>query len=182
MLESISILHSFNSRTPGGVRPCELKEVFTDRTFQFTHPGRGATACQMTSWTRRLSFNSRTPGGVRRVRHGFVYLLFRVSIHAPREGCDFRLVFSIDTPKTFQFTHPGRGATEQQMLDELTAVTFQFTHPGRGATARVWGCTPLTDSFNSRTPGGVRRKTLYILEGKYGFQFTHPGRGATYEC
>ena len=57
--------------------------------FQFTHPGRGAT--------NRDNLNKSTS---------------RVSIHAPREGCDFeRKSFAFHYNK-FQFTHPGRGATK----------------------------------------------------------------------
>ena len=33
----------------------------------------------------------------------------------------------------FQFTHPGKGATEMPNAD-IEAVVFQFTHPGKGAT------------------------------------------------
>ena len=56
--------------------------------FQFTHPGRGATQC-----------------GVQPAEGA------TVSIHAPREGCDWivSLVSALTAP--FQFTHPGRGAT-----------------------------------------------------------------------
>ena len=56
-----------------------------------------------------------------------------VSIHAPWEGCDsFRLFISF-AHHTFQFTHPGKGATLTTSL-KRTAITFQFTHPGKGAT------------------------------------------------
>ena len=34
-----------------------------------------------------------------------------VSIHAPREGCDWRRVRYPFSWRVFQFTHPGRGAT-----------------------------------------------------------------------
>ena len=99
-------------------------------------------------------------------------------IHAPREGCDFVVKpcklcvrgFNSRTPGgvrpgsvmgtpteegEFQFTHPGRGATNltAEINDE---ATFQFTHPGRGATN-------LTAEINDEAT----------------FQFTHPGRGAT---
>ena len=37
---------------------------------------------------------------------------FSVSIHAPREGCDFCNLVEINAQKMFQFTHPGRGATQ----------------------------------------------------------------------
>ena len=33
--------------------------------------------------------------------------------------------------------------------------------------------------FNSRTPGGVRRRIGYEHAALIVFQFTHPGRGAT---
>ena len=58
--------------------------------FQFTHPGRGATSSARRSTTSCRSFNSRTPGGVRLWRSRAVDALYRVSIHAPREGCDSR--------------------------------------------------------------------------------------------
>ena len=57
--------------------------------FQFTHPGRGAT-CR------------RTPK----------FLRSKVSIHAPREGCDYLQNQLISSQVQFQFTHPGRGATD----------------------------------------------------------------------
>ena len=61
----IILLCRFNSRTPGGVRPCTA----------------GA-------YLRRGCFNSRTPGGVRPERERSALGLSDVSIHAPREGCD----------------------------------------------------------------------------------------------
>ena len=56
----------------------------------------------------------------------------------------------------FQFTHPGRGATHLPQRD-FSALEFQFTHPGRGATYRRCLHYSIRRSFNSRTPGGVRR-------------------------
>ena len=84
-------------------------------------------------WLSDWSFNSRTPGGVR-----------QPSI--------------VDTPRgaVFQFTHPGRGATMQDMCLSTTEIRF-----------------------NSRTPGGVRLLRPSELELIVEFQFTHPGRGAT---
>ena len=77
--------------------------------FQFTHPGRGATKTEHTD-----------------------SIVLGVSIHAPREGCDFKQI-DLAPDSMFQFTHPGRGATG---------------HRGQSEEALV--------SFNSRTPGGVR--------------------------
>ena len=57
--------------------------------------------------------------------------------------------------------------------------TFQFTHPGRGATIITIEQIGTT-GFNSRTPGGVRHTNTNVLMYCHKFQFTHPGRGATY--
>ena len=80
-----------------------------------------------------ISFNSRTPGGVRQVGKQARGTSQAVSIHAPREGCDNDGYLTHIGRYTFQFTHPGRGAT---YLYEAACVgdKFQFTHPGRGAT------------------------------------------------
>ena len=145
--------------------------------FQFTHPGRGATGnvgkaikllfvsihapregcdCVLAVATvATTSFNSRTPGGVRLAAAAARLAALRVSIHAPREGCDQDTTKTIQINKTFQFTHPGRGATWTADGKEDLFV-FQFTHPGRGATHREELNYKNQDSFNSRTPGGVR--------------------------
>ena len=123
----------FNSRTPGGVRQAEGVRWDNMIKFQFTHPGRGAT--------RAYDLTSRVQ---------------RVSIHAPREGCDFRPCAECLLLSMFQFTHPGRGATR----------------PSAQARQAVAG-------FNSRTPGGVRHSGRHRIEETLKFQFTHPGRGAT---
>ena len=143
---------------------CDVGGRYMDivtRKFQFTHPGRGATdmyADLLDSLT--------------------------VSIHAPREGCDSSGSTSGGITSVFQFTHPGRGATahygvdvprgrgvsihapregcdsEILILDDQPSM-FQFTHPGRGATGSGAGFPPRELSFNSRTPGGVRRSTSW---------------------
>ena len=87
--------------------PCMCREM-----FQFTHPGRGATEVSLISSVLSTRFNSRTPGGVRLV-YIITYLQILgfnsrtpggvrlgslgkgspdpvVSIHAPREGCDWQ--------------------------------------------------------------------------------------------
>ena len=101
--------------------------------FQFTHPGRGATES-----------NGLSPHDV------------RVSIHAPREGCDIVFILGPSVGSEFQFTHPGRGATCASFFILRIASVFQFTHPGRGATAIQRIVEYAQYSFNSRTPGGVR--------------------------
>ena len=79
---------SFNSRTPGGVRPLFSESSGDNLRFQFTHPGRGATP-----------------------KPGHDQDDTDVSIHAPREGCDGITLQAGNSAGKFQFTHPGRGAT-----------------------------------------------------------------------
>ena len=97
----------FNSRTPGGVRLSGCNKLEEVSMFQFTHPGRGATPIN--------SSHSRGGG---------------VSIHAPREGCDYT-----------------------ELLRELREIAFQFTHPG-GVRLRPGNLARSASSFNSRTREG----------------------------
>ena len=57
-------------------------------------------------------FNSRTPGGVRRCLALLRCRRWGVSIHAPWEGCDALVVVVVEACVLFQFTHPGKGATD----------------------------------------------------------------------
>ena len=100
----------FNSRTPGGVRPLPALFVLPSPLFQFTHPGRGATVVPLKCEA-----------------------LEGVSIHAPREGCDYLPPQRSRSSFVFQFTHPGRGATKSSSFWTGSRM-FQFTYPGRGAT------------------------------------------------
>ena len=78
-----------------------------------------------------------------------------ISIHAPLAGCDFCGIEILSSRLQFQSTHPLRGATAANYLDDET-ILFQSTHPLRGAT---------------------RSKSGYMILTK--FQSTHPLRGAT---
>ena len=84
-------------------------------------------------------------------------VVYSVSIHAPRAGCDSTSSSTSLYLLGFQFTHPVRGATNVKNQVLYASGTFQFTHPVRGATA-------------SRQT--ARQATR--------FQFTHPVRGATF--
>ena len=78
--------------------------------FQFTHPGRGATH----------------PEGQSKEELG-------VSIHAPREGCDIIGELSVHTCNGFNSRTPG-GVRLPHLKPPDASRRFQFTHPGRGAT------------------------------------------------
>ena len=101
--------------------------------FQFTHPGRGATRFRelRCRWDKR--FNSRTPGGVRRGLLNF-----------------------FGAKHTFQFTHPGRGATNCG-YPEFGDIPVSIHAPREGCDLVSLIGLFCAESFNSRTPGGVRR-------------------------
>ena len=166
----------FNSRTPGGVRLFKSSPSSPGKEFQFTHPGRGATkktkrakvvvtvsihapreGCDATA----VRMPARKLVSIHAPREGCdeVYLPARsilpVSIHAPREGCDEEQTLYSSSRFMFQFTHPGRGATWNRW-HSYSGLGFQFTHPGRGATVPSVVLSVKSQSFNSRTPGGVR--------------------------
>ena len=97
-----------------------------------------------------------------------------VSIHAPREGCDYAEAIDALSVETFQFTHPVRGATVCLRLEEEgTRVSIHAPREGCDAAILLYffecivsihapreGCDPLKarrvvkvrTSFNSRTP------------------------------
>ena len=112
----------FNSRTPCGVRlVVGLSTGDHQRLFQFTHPVWGATGSDC-----------------------FDFAGVRVSIHAPRVGCDSMREPPFATVKAFQFTHPVWGATADSRTDKQYKQMFQFTHPVWGATRQRTATLPTT--------------------------------------
>ena len=105
---------------------------------------------------RGINFNPRTPCGVRPGGFTDGVSIAGISIHAPHAGCDTSKHFVGIHAKQFQSTHPMRGATRKSGLRR---------------------CDHL--HFNPRTPCGVRRKAIRIMQGSSQFQSTHPMRGAT---
>ena len=79
---------SFNSRTPGGVRPHYGVDVPRGRGVSIHAPREGCDATSECLYHLTTCFNSRTPGGVRRIAYRVILQRLVVSIHAPREGCD----------------------------------------------------------------------------------------------
>ena len=147
---------NFNPRTPRGVRHGGDCLNINDKLFQSTHPARGATPywCVlarpafhfnprtprgvrrdgMSAPMRGGDFNPRTPRGVRQYAGADLEAIEKISIHAPREGCDYykskrpswSRYFNPRTPRGVRLTGISRG-------DNI--AKFQSTHPARGATA-----------------------------------------------
>ena len=135
---------------------CDLQYRQKDliQKFQSTHPGRGATRF-LNFIPGSIVFQSTHPGRGATLLDLCIVRWCRVSIHAPRAGCDPRRVGVVTSVRSFQSTHPGRGATALKVVSQVSEE-FQSTHPGRGAT----GASSLPDI-------------------PFSFQSTHPGRGAT---
>ena len=105
-------------------------------------------------------------------------ILLPVSIHAPREGCDFLGSSPIIPAIRFQFTHPGRGATE--LAKELAKALNVSIHAPREGCDFALACLWPKLVVSIHAPREGCDTATGILECKTTqFQFTHPGRGAT---
>ena len=131
------IIGYFNPRTPRGVRHDYFTSALPAPQFQSTHPARGATDPGLTI----------APGPI-------------ISIHAPREGCDFDVQQEVSYLLGFQSTHPARGATHG--LQHFGAVIFISIHaPREGCDVILFGGEAEKTNFNPRTPRGVRRMKFF---------------------
>ena len=95
----------FNPRTPRGVRRCSMGIIDDPIKFQSTHPARGATGCALSGRPSDV-FQSTHPARGATRKQGCAGEGVRISIHAPREGCDSaavydaqRIVISIHAPR-----------------------------------------------------------------------------------
>ena len=127
----------------------------TIKTFQSTHPTRGATFIA-------LYFRN----------------IFHISIHAPHTGCDDQGLQLIAVAAGFQSTHPTRGATRSlKKKHDLNLISIHAPHTGCDTYRRL--VARICRDFNPRTPHGVRplpRGLRFVVRA---FQSTHPTRGAT---
>ena len=81
-----------------------------------------------------LNFNPRTPCGVRPHGRRIFQRLCRISIHAPRAGCDVSNTLTFRT-STISI-HAPRAGCDPTHTDFSSALwEFQSTHPVRGATS-----------------------------------------------
>ena len=123
--------------------------------FQSTHPVRGATKYPITRRKDHYDFNPRTPCGVRPTNLQSQIDQLKISIHAPRAGCDVYIHIKVG----------GFG--------------ISIHAPRAGCDCIKAKQTVTTTNFNPRTPCGVRLWVLVANSGPRGFQSTHPVRGAT---
>ena len=124
----------FQSTHPARGATMESPASVLPRIFQSTHPARGATLLFVLPITQCKLFQSTHPARGATVAHRAVEHSAKISIHAPRTGCD-----------------------SSRRAVSPAASPFQSTHPARGATASSSACASACAHFNPRTPHGVRR-------------------------
>ena len=145
--------------------------------FQSTHPVWGATLTPTVAPWARPYFNPRTPCGVRRSQHFLPSRSSRISIHAPRVGCDAgqgcRPCPQRDfNPRTPCGVRHSRSPSQRRSSDfnPRTPCGVRL-HQARGIHHR--------GDFNPRTPCGVRPPAHHLKGDHTIFQSTHPVWGAT---
>ena len=165
----------FNPRTPRGVRLYSIGSWSSGYWFQSTHPARGATVAGNVGFTL-WDVSIHAPREGCDFRCVDVYLVMLVSIHAPREGCDGSLPFICCINCWFQSTHPARGAT--------STIMFSLSHFSVSIHAPREGCDEFIDAierepigFNPRTPRGVRLVGLLALESSTEVSIHAPREG-----
>ena len=62
---------------------------------------------------------------------------FKISIHAPREGCDTETVDGLKADVAFQSTHPARGAT-YLFTDSSIALCISIHAPREGCDSKLY--------------------------------------------
>ena len=109
------------------------REALHDDRISIRAPrvGRDVSGCAPPSAPR--DFNPRAPCGVRPHGRRIFQRLCRISIHAPRAGCD---PFCAESHSVFWISihAPRAGCDGGLLLSEKAAAEFQSTHPVRGAT------------------------------------------------
>ena len=123
--------------------------------FQSTHPVRGATP--------RRCCNRQC---------------VRISIHAPRAGCD-----SVRTRcsrcRRISIHAPRAGCDDEFDFLQFEARHISIHAPRAGCDNTAKAGVHFEADFNPRTPCGVRRRDFCTMVEKTPFQSTHPVRGAT---
>ena len=170
----------FNPRTPCGVRPGVPSSKKHHQTeFQSTHPVWGATSALWLTVVLPDNFNPRTPCGVRRADLTICHYCHRISIHAPRVGCDVVHRDGAGLYYGISIHAPRVGCDPGQPVAAGKSNQISIHAPRVGCDHRLPAQTSYSGYFNPRTPCGVRRETGLCGIPHRQFQSTHPVWGAT---
>ena len=173
-----STLAGFNPRTPGGVRQLFSSWRTVSLWFQSTHPGWGATTM---SWrdesNGRVSIHAPRVGCDAMKKLGFTTI--KVSIHAPRVGCDL-IVTETKLFSRVSIHAPRVGCDRIIQTYGMSNAEFQSTHPGWGATDCSLPEFTLSKVSIHAPRVGCDLFQIFRIILKFWFQSTHPGWGATF--
>ena len=145
----------FQSTHPARGATDAMYEVLTAPVFQSTHPARGATSALIKDGQNAgISIHAPREGCDQKVLT-VLRVAVEISIHAPREGCDATGLTQANIAERFQSTHPARGATGDHR-DGRRAGAISIHAPREGCDRM--GAHTQSDGryFNPRTPRGVR--------------------------
>ena len=156
---------------------CHTTRLPRNPRFQSTHSLRSATNQLLTSpppasFQSTHSLRSATGAGI------LSLVLFVVSIHALLAECDRLLALSGAVYIMFQSTHSLRSATNPQGQGQRPRSVSIHALLAECDTGRA-SETVSANSFNPRTPCGVRRYPVPVLGTSEWFQSTHSLRSAT---
>ena len=192
-------MRDFNPRTPCGVRLSVCSSSESSKTFQSTHPLRGATLIGRFGRFVLLFQSTHPLRGATMAVDGCGDC-FVISIHAPLAGCDSAKYAFSAALELFQSTHPLRGATrtaspvtsgqyisihaplagcDAAIIPRFAVELISIHAPLAGCDPTILSCTRRAQNFNPRTPCGVRLHSNKRGVKKKIFQSTHPLRGAT---
>ena len=141
---------------------------------------RGATRRYLRNRFYQRYFNPRTPCGVRPSAADQISPCRRISIHAPRAGCDGAAYLN-DAPSIISIHAPRAGCDGLDLHELRGGRNFNPRTPCGVRRFTVTDISTLNGNFNPRTPCGVRRCYSRSRNRRTGFQSTHPVRGATWQ-
>ena len=159
---AFSVRSDFNPRTPRGVRRSGLTRWAISQVFQSTHPARGATVLALLREGRPVLISIHAPReGCDFMEVNRILMGLNISIHAPREGCDvtqggyaLREGISIHAPR--------EGCDHRLPRPQRPPPWYFNPRTPRGVRHLSHQRRLLQVNFNPRTPRGVR---LWSREG-----------------
>ncbi len=174
-----SCVRNFNPRSPRGERHIRRNKLAYSFQFQSTLPARGATMREAANEPVVEYFNPRSPRGERQFKPCDSKTLCKISIHAPREGSDGRMLMEAKVRGIFQSTLPARGATTAEIVVWERYNDFNPRSP-RGERRCAISGLPRQISISIHAPReGSDKMCLDLFEMHLIFQSTLPARGAT---
>ena len=191
---------NFNPRTPCGVRRLSMTDAAPPRTFQSTHPLRGATwvpiiggcvniisihaplaGCDLSSLLLScgpLLISIHAPLAGCDIVAFECFQVVPISIHAPLAGCDQNLAFPRLRRRLFQSTHPLRGATADRFFcDRDQHISIHA--PLAGCDIVAFECFQVVPISIHAPLAGCDQNLAFPRLRRRLFQSTHPLRGAT---